>query len=156
PGSRGITVQAGTSGGAERLWEFQPYVVPSALVGAKSVAQAVKGLIGKPAKQCTFADLEKIAADQSLKDKFHKEVENHHKLRTTSRVSTSRTGANMSSLCLYSGPVSPYQWCRFRGGWKSAKSTPSAIPIAPSWLGTGDAGLKTKKAVQALEKGLTS
>ncbi|MFK4788698.1 hypothetical protein [Microbacterium sp. ZW T5_56] len=156
PGTRGIAVQAGPSGNVELLWEIQPYVVPSTLVGAQTVAQAVQKAIGKRIDQCTLDDLRKIAADTDLKKAFHDAVMQHHRLPATQRASSSRTGANLSTLCLYSGPVSPYQWCHFRRGWAPTATNPAAIPIAPAWLGTGDAGLKDMRDVQALERGLTA
>lgn len=147
---RGLNVYAETEARQEALWEFQPYVIESALVGANAVSQLVASALGKPVNSCSIQDLIKLAGDKALLTAFHAAVNAHHRNLTT-QPSSARTGANLSTLCLYSGPVSPYEWCAFRGGWNDADSDPRPIPFAPSWLGTADAGLRKQQHIDSLQ-----
>ncbi|MHA7306852.1 MBL fold metallo-hydrolase [Arthrobacter sp. TMN-49] len=156
PGQHGLVATSSATTAGEILWELQPYVIESTLAGAKTVAASVKTLLGKQAEKCSLPDLMKLVNDPSLLAAFHTAVQDHHKqINRGAKTSSARTGANLSSLCVYSGPVSPYEWCRFRGGWNSPSATPRAIPIAPAWLGTGDAGLLRSKHVDAMRTVLT-
>lgn len=154
-GGRGLLASSSALSG-EALWEFQPYVVESTLVGANAVYELVRNLLGKPVEQCSLDDLIRLANDRTLLAKFHSAVSQHHtQLNRGTRTSSARTGPNLSSLCVFSGPVSPYDWCRFRGGWNSVKVKRHSIPIAPAWLGTGDAGLLGARQVEEMRTALT-
>lgn len=157
PGGRGLVAVPAASAAGEALWEFQPYVIKSTLVGASAVRASVHRLLGKSLEQCSIDDLLKIASNQNILQDFHSEVMKHHTKSAKSgvRASSARTSPNLSTLCLYSGPVSPYEWCQFRRGWAPLSVTPEAIPIAPAWLGTGDAGLSGAKPVNALRSALS-
>lgn len=156
PGRPGLVARPSAVPGSEALWEFQPYVVESTLVGARAVSACVRKLLGKPIEKCSIADLILIANDASLLAKFHTAVQQHQgQLKRGIRASSARTGPNLSSLCVYSGPVSPYDWCHFRRGWESVAVTRNAIPIAPAWFGTGDAGLLGPKHVDVMRTALT-
>lgn len=155
-GGRGLVAgPSGTSHG-EALWELQPYVVESTLVGAKTLSGSIRKLLGKSTEECSVDDLIAITNDASLLNKFHSAVARHHgQTDPKRRTSSARNGPNLSSLCVYSGPVSPYDWCHFRRGWAPVASTPHAIPIAPAWFGTGDAGLLEPHQVNAMRTALT-
>ncbi len=153
---RGLVAQPGAQTGTEPLWEIQPYMIESTLVGARKVAASVNGFLNKPLGRYSFTDISKLATNKKLLTKFHSAVKAHHRqLSTSGRTSSARTGPNLSTLCVYSGPVSPYDWCHFRSGWASVQDHPDAIPIAPAWLGTGDAGLHGPSHVDAIRKALT-
>lgn len=154
--SRGLVARSGLTAGSEPLWETQPYVVESTLVGARGVHSAVGNLIGKPVNECSFADLLAIAADSSLLAAFHSAVKVHNQsIKRSARTSGARTAPNLSTLCIYSGPVAPYDWCRFRRGWAEVEDSPFSNPIAPAWLGTGDAGLRASRHVDAMRNVFT-
>ena len=156
PGGRGLFASPDAATASEFLWEFQPYVIASTLVGAHAVSAAVQKILGKPVEQCTLADLIRLANDATVLTTFHTAVRQHHSLSNVgARASSARSGPNLSSLCVYSGPVSPYDWCRYRRGWDSVDPTRRAIPIAPGWLGTGDAGLLGTQHVDAMRTALT-
>lgn len=141
---------------SEVLWEIQPYVVPSVLTGAHAVAQTVRAMLGKPVEDCTLKDLLLLSSNPTLRNNFHDAVLAHHRgLLSASRISSARTGSNLSSLCVYSGPASPYDWCHFRKGWLPLTENPNAVPIAPAWLGTGDAGLGRSQDVDGLRDAFT-
>lgn len=156
PGGRGLVASSSASPAGEALWEFQPYVIESTLVGANALSSSVHQLLGKPVEQCSLDDLIKIANNRTLRGSFHSAVRQHHmNLKSGTRTSSARTGPNLSTLCVYSGPVSPYDWCSFRKGWSPVSTTPQAIPIAPAWFGTGDAGLLGSQHVDAMRTALT-
>lgn len=156
PGGRGLVASSSAVPAGEALWEFQPYVIESTLVGAKAVSASVQNLLGKSIEQCSLADLITLANDKDLLDSFHSAVHQHQRqLKRGTRTSSARTGPNLSSLCVYSGPVSPYDWCSFRKGWSPVDETPQAIPIAPAWFGTGDAGLLGSHHVTAMRTALS-
>lgn len=156
PGARGLVARPGPAPTSEALWEFQPYVVESTLVGAGAVSAAVGKIIGKPVEKCSLADLIRLAKDKVFLKAFHAAVKQHlGSLKRGTRTSSSRTIPNLSTLCVYSGPISPYDWCRFRGGWSPVDATGRAIPIAPAWFGTGDAGLERLQHVDAMRIALT-
>ncbi len=155
-GGRGLLARRGGAKAREFLWEIQPYVIPSVLKGATQARQLLRRRLGKPIEDCTLQDLITLMNHASLTTAFHDAVRAHHRrLSRSARASSARSGPNLSSLCLYSGPASPYEWCHFRGGWKPLSATPEAIPIAPSWLGTGDAGLRRGQDVDGLRTALT-
>jgi glyoxylase-like metal-dependent hydrolase (beta-lactamase superfamily II) len=155
-GGRGLVASPGATPAGEALWEFQPYVIESTLVGAKAVSASVRKLLGKPVEQCSLADLIRLANNATLLAKFHSAVRQHQvQSKRGTRTSSARTGPNLSSLCVYSGPVSPYDWCRFRRGWGPLDVTRRAIPMAPAWFGTGDAGLLGPQHVDAMRTALT-
>jgi glyoxylase-like metal-dependent hydrolase (beta-lactamase superfamily II) len=155
-GGRGLIAMPGAALAGEALWEIQPYVIESALVGADAVSAWVRKLLGKPIDECSLDDLLRIANDTTLLAKFHSTVREHHaKTKLGMPTSNSRTGPNLSSLCVYSGPVSPYEWCHFRRGWAPVDPSRRAIPIAPAWLGTSDAGLLKPRHVDAMRTVLT-
>lgn len=156
PGSQGLIARPSTTQIGEALWELQPYVIRSTLAGSSSISTKVSSLLGKPIADCDLDDLLKITNNKALLAKFHSAVRQHHMQQLPkTRTSSARTGSNLSSLCVYSGPVSPYDWCRFRGGWNPLSLTPSAVPIAPAWLGTADAGLLDSHHVDAMRMALT-
>ena len=135
----------------EPLWELQPYITESSLQGATNVEAVVSARLGKPINECTLADVLSLMTDSALMKQFNAAVKAHHaKTPPGSRGSGARTGPNLSTICLYSGPVSPYDWCRYRRGWDGIGSAPEVVPIAPSWLGTGDAGLVAAQHVDAM------
>lgn len=163
-----LTAEAGGRGmvarevgpGREMLWEFRPYVIGSTLEGAKSVADRVQAIIGKKAEECSLADLIKLASHSALLEDFHVAFREVHTDRPpVGETSSARSGPNLSSLCLYSGPVSPYdwwphvRWIETLAERPGLRSTPS--PIAPAWLGTGDAGLLKAQHVGAMRTVLT-
>lgn len=153
---RGLVAQRSSAASTEVLWELQPYVIPSVLIGASAVHKTLVSHLNKPVESCTLAELIALANDASLSGVFHAAVRAHHFGRSTAvRTSSARSGPNLSSLCLYSGPASPYEWCRARGGWQPISANPRAIPGAPSWLGTGDAGLLRTEDVDGLRTVLT-
>ncbi|PQZ60215.1 MULTISPECIES: hypothetical protein [unclassified Microbacterium] len=144
-----------TAGGATRtqdpLWEVVPYATRSALEGSAQVRVIAEKVIGKPLSQCSSDDLRRLLNDTNLTKAFHAAVRKHHRtLPVKDRPSAARTGANLSTLCVYSGPVSPYRWARYRRGWKPLVVDPTSVPRAPGWLGTGDAGLLRPAHVQAM------
>lgn len=145
---------AGTRTGGladESLWELHPYVTESSLAGATAVDAEVRKQVGKSADDCSVDDLLALAGDAEFMSKFHNAVHAHHTgPGRGAGASSARTAPNLSTICLYSGPVSPYDWCHFRRGWDPIAQTPSALPIAPAWLGTGDAGLLTENNVDAM------
>jgi hypothetical protein len=135
----------------EPLWELQPYISESSLHGATNVQGVVSAKLGKPIHECTLADVLALMTDRAFMKQFNAAVKAHHaKAARGSRASSARTGPNLSTICLYSGPVSPYDWCRYRRGWDGIGVAPEAVPIAPSWLGTGDAGLAGAQHVDAM------
>lgn len=153
---RGLVATPGVNPGGEALWEIQPYVIESTLVGANAVSARVRKLLGKSVEKCSLSDLIALANDKSLRKEFHAAVLEHQKKsHRGSRTSSARTGPNLSSLCVYSGPVYPYEWCRFRRGWDSIEVMGQALPIAPAWFGTGDAGLLGPQHVDAMRTVLT-
>lgn len=157
PTGRGLVARRGGAAKREVLWEIQPYVIPSVLEGAANVKAAVRRVTGKGVADCTIDELVALAGDAMLRKDFHDAVLAHHRgLSRTTRRSSARTGSNLSSLCVYSGPASPYEWCHFRNGWLPLAVTPTAIPIAPAWLGTGDAGLLRPQDVDGLRVALTT
>lgn len=144
-----------TAGGASRtqdpLWEIVPYATRSVLEGSAQVRLIAEGIIGKSLSKCSSDDLRTLLADKKLTKAFHAAVQKHHRsLPAKDRPSAARTGANLSTLCVYSGPVSPYRWARNRRGWKPLAAAPTSVPRAPGWLGTGDAGLLRPAHVQAM------
>lgn len=156
-GGPGLVARPGALAATEALWEFQPYVIESTLIGAKAVYATVHKLLGKEIEHCSLADLINLANNPTLLAQFHSAVRTHHRQQPNpvARKSSARTGSNLSSLCVYSGPVSPYEWCHFRRGWAPVNDAPHAIPIAPAWLGTGDAGLRGANHVDAMRTALT-
>lgn len=150
----GLKVRAARAGRPsvdEPLWELQPYISESSLQGAASVEAVVRAKLGKPVDECTLADVLSLRTDSAFMKQFNAAVKAHHaKTPRGSRASNARTGPNLSTICLYSGPVSPYDWCRYRRGWDGIGVAPEAVPIAPSWLGTGDAGLAAAQHVDAM------
>jgi hypothetical protein len=155
-GGRGLVAKLGTTPAGEALWEFQPYAIDSTMVAAGAVSAWVGKILGKPVEECTLEDLVKIGSDENLLAQFHLILLQDHTDRgSTTRPSSARTGPNLSSLCVYSGPVSPYDWCRFRRGWNPANEPKYSKPIAPSWFGTGDAGLLASEHVDAMRTVLT-
>lgn len=156
PSGPGLVARPAGNMAGEVLWEIQPYVVPSVLDGASAVIKSVGRMLGKPLEDCTLKDLIRLANDPTLRKDFHDAVMAHHRgLASASRTSSARTGSNLSSLCVYSGPASPYDWCHFRKGWLPLSQNPDAVPIAPAWLGTGDAGLRRAQDVDGLRTALT-
>ncbi len=152
---RGVIASVAQGNEEERLWEIRPWVTASTLAGSQAVRTDVEKAIGKPLDRCTKDDLLKLAADSSLVNQFHRSVQAHHRtLGASARSSSARTGANLSTLCVYSGPVSPYAWARHRRGWRHLSGDPDAVPVAPAWLGTGDAGLLRAAHVDALRSSL--
>jgi hypothetical protein len=157
PDGRGLVARSGQTSASEVLWEFRHYVVASTLVKAKAISATLRDDFGKPADEWTVDEMIEFATHADHKDlrkKFHDAVKEHERPSIPQRRYKS-TGANLSSICLYSGPVSPYDWCRFRGGWLPVTETPEAIPIAPAWLGTGDAAFLEKQHVDAMSRILT-
>lgn len=155
-GGQGLVAKLGTTPAGEALWEFQPYAIESTMVGAKAVSALVGQLLGKPIEECSLEDLIKVGSDANLLAEFYSVlVQDHTDRASTTRTSSARTGPNLSSLCVYSGPVLPYDWCRFRRGWDPADEPKYAKPIAPAWFGTGDAGLLTSEHVDAMRTVLT-
>ncbi|MDR4532241.1 hypothetical protein NLK69_01780 [Glutamicibacter endophyticus] len=158
PNGPGLTAKVSSvkSRKFESLWEFQPYVIESALAGSAAIEHEARALLGKSLDEATIDDLVRFSRDSTLWGKFHSAVLQHHKAaRPESRTSSSRTGANLSTLIVYSGPVSPYEWCCHRAGWKALSENPYSVPFAPAWLGTGDAGLLAKSDVEGLRSVLT-
>jgi hypothetical protein len=156
-GGRGLVARSGQTSASEVLWEFRPYVVASTLVQAGAFSARFRAVFGKPAEEWTVDEMIKFATDEDYRDlrrEFHDAVRKDEQPSIPGRRHGS-TGANLSSICLYSGPVSPYDWCRFRGGWNSVTETPEAIPFAPAWLGTADAALLEKQHVDAMSETLT-
>lgn len=150
PGGKGLIISPASTLPGEALWEIQPYTTASTIAAAKALNTELSQLAGKPVKDCTLGDLIKIVQDKNLLKRFRDSVKKHE---STSR---GRTGSNLSSICVYSGPVSPYDWCRYRKGWLPVATSPEAIPIAPSWLGTGDAALKHPGSVDAMRTAFTA
>ncbi|RCS92493.1 MBL fold metallo-hydrolase [Brevibacterium aurantiacum] len=145
PRKQSIFVQSNTINSPEILWEVCPFVTASTLNSSVQVETAVRAVLHKSPRDCTIYDLKKIASDTVLLDDFRKAVLIEHKKNglPSSRGLGGGTGHNLSSVCVYSGPVAPYSWNRNRGwGLKNPLAplqTPWPPPIAPSWLGTGDA-----------------
>ncbi len=157
PNGRGIVARSGQSAASEVLWEFRPYVIESTLIQAEALSDILGGAFGRPVDEWTVDEMIEFATHVDHKDL---RMEFHHAVKTQERPlipkrSRPSTGANLSSICLYSGPASPYDWCRFRGGWLPVMETPEAIPIAPAWLGTGDAALLEKQHVDNMSGILT-
>lgn len=149
PNGRGIVARSGQTPASEVLWEFRPYVIESTLDQAEALSETLSGCFGKPADEWTVDEMIEFATHKShelCREEFHVAVRKSERPKIPKRRHRS-TGANLSSICLYSGPASPYNWCRFRGGWLPVMDTPEAIPIAPAWLGTGDAALLEKQHV---------
>lgn len=153
--SGAVILSADPAEGREVLWEFRPYATESALVGANSVATAVAKLLKKPVGQCSVSDMLNLARDKTLLGKFHAAVRAHHSSNATAGRKYPPTGANLSSLCVYSGPAFPYDWCAYRGGWDQIDADREAIPFAPSWLGTGDASLAKQVFVDEMANRFT-
>ena len=151
---RRIAVHGKVGSGAEALWEIQPYVVDSTVHGAVAVETDLVALLGRPVDRLTIADVRKIVSDKNLLPKFHKAIWAHRPKGRVPRPSGARTPSNYSTLSLYSGPVSPYEWCRYRSGWQPVALNRFVVPVAPSWLGTGDAGLRGVQHVDALGRSL--
>ena len=135
------------------LWEVRPYVLKSTTVAAASVRMRTERLIGKALDKATPSDLARILADTTLVQDFHDALWGHHTTfyKRGFKPSGSRTPPNLSSICIYSGPVNPYDWCRHRAGWGSGvHGWLSALPVAPSWLGTGDAGFRRPVHIKSM------
>ena len=155
PGGQGLFISPVSPRPAEVLWEIQPYITTSTIAAASTFTAEVSRLIGKPVEDCTLGDLMKIVKDKDLLKRFRESVKKHEAASSVS-TSSARTGSNLSSICVYSGPASPYDWCRYRRGWDPVATSPEAIPIAPAWLGTGDAGLKHASSVDAMRAVFTA
>lgn len=151
PGLKIRAVDGGLPGEDEPLWELQPYISESSLQGATEVEDLISTKLGKPIAECSLADVLLLVADKGFMKQFHTAVKAHNrKTPRGSRESGARTGPNLSTICVYSGPVSPYDWCRYRRGWGGIGVDSEAVPVAPSWLGTGDAGLRAAHHVDAM------
>lgn len=155
PGGRGLIASPPNGNTGEAFWEFQPYVVRSTLVGAFAITSQARRLLGRSLKDLSVSDVVKLGKDQNLMSTFHEEVRRHHReSKTAARQSSARTGPNISSLCVYSGPVSPDEW---RPVIEGSPADPDAVfpaSIAPAWLGTGDAGLRDWHHVEAMSSAL--
>lgn len=151
PGRSGVYVRGLESNGRSTLWEVLPFVTASTSAASAVLEQDVRKLIGKDPNKADPHDALKLSANKALVNKFNKELKKH--MKTNKTVIGGQTASNLSSVCVYSGPVDPYDWCRHRAGWGNGNAW--AVPVAPGWLGTGDASLSGGAAVRELTDKLT-
>lgn len=144
-----VAVEVGNTG--DEVWELRPYTTPATAQAAAAISWALSQLIGKAPSDITVDDLQKhVLAPPALRKKFHGAVK--ARMAKAARGKGGATPSNHSSLCAWSGPTQPHTWCRNR----MATSAPWSLPIAPGWIGTGDAVLITPQQVAALEHGFTA
>ena len=101
-----------------------------------------------------------IWKDKNLLSKFHCKVKSHRKNigKNVTHGSGGDTSSNMSSLCVYSGPVvNPKRWMFsrfvFRGSQLSHRANYMIDSL--SWLGTGDIVLLKQEDIDNLTHVLT-
>lgn len=152
-----IHVSATVKRSDEQLWEILPYLNPSTYKASQSFSTTIGSIIGKPASECTLDDVRALTSNTLLLGRFYKMTKDNHVSAGYKRTrgQGGATLSNLPSLCVYSAPTAPYAWNRnrkanFRKDLKRIGFTPFAFPIAPGWLGTGDAAFSTKPQVDDL------
>jgi hypothetical protein len=159
-----LRIQYGASSGVEMLWEIVPYVTnATTIVSQNLITMAENALGGTKHKDWTPDDLKRLPKLDPNTGNPPKKLGGAKKPPTFGKImrdainkqdkrgKSDMSGTNRSSVCLYSGPVDPYSWGRYpRTNWWTPNST-SSVPLAPSWLGTGDADLKQQIRVDDLK-----
>lgn len=153
---RGLVVKGDIRSGDEVLWEVRPYVAPGALRASANLPRTLGCLLGKDPDQWTIDDIVTVIDDHLLLREFASMVDRENRSWMDGRGPVGRvTGSNLSSLCIYSGPAEPGEWCGPIFSRVHSRRGPVVNgPYAPAWLGTGDAGLLSQAAVDDLRDGL--
>lgn len=141
----------------EPVWVFEPYVLKSLESGRDAFRDELKNSLGLTAGQLT----DKLSASSgimSLIDTSKKRnlirAAHHAALKSSGNVAD----LNLTSLCLYAGPISPTKtvWKSrwpvkedYDGDW-TPRLEAGIWRNAPGWLHTGDASLKDIDRVREL------